>query len=106
MATVELFHHLMVTDQSGIIDDMLKRNSAAQWLPNKLSEEVFEGLPEKEGVYYMLDTSGKILYIGMSINIKKAHSTTFWSKMEIQNVGQEFITDVSPYRQRLKRAQN
>jgi DNA polymerase-3 subunit epsilon len=94
MATVELFHHLMMTDQSGIIDDMLKRNSTTQWLPNKLSEEVFEGLPEKEGVYYMLDTSGKVLYIGMSINIKKRIRQHSGGKMESKR-RQEFITDVA-----------
>lgn len=94
MATVELFHQLVEKDQSGIIDGMLKRNSTEQWLPNKLSSDVFDSLPEKPGVYYMLDTSGKILYIGMSVNIKKRIRQHFGGKMESKR-RQEFITDVA-----------
>lgn len=94
MATVELFHLLMEKDNDGVIEQMLKRGSAEQWLPNKLPEHVFTNLPEKPGVYYMRDTSGKILYIGMSINIKKRIRQHFGGKMESKR-RQEFITDVA-----------
>ena len=94
MATVELFHLLMDKDDSGIIDQMLKRGSAEQWLPNKLPEQVFHDLPEKPGVYYMRDVSGRILYIGMSVNIKKRIRQHFGGKMESKR-RQEFITDVA-----------
>ncbi|MCH2197833.1 MAG: GIY-YIG nuclease family protein [Flavobacteriales bacterium] len=93
MATVQLFHHLMLSDQAGVIDGMLKRGSAEQWLPPALPREVFDELPEKPGVYYFIDRHGKFIYIGMSINVKKRIRQHFGGKMASSR-RQEFLKDI------------
>lgn len=94
MATVELFHRLSAADSEGIITASLKKGSGEQWLPNKLPQETFLNLPEKPGVYYMLDGSGKILYIGMSANIKKRIRQHFGGKMASER-RQTFLKEVA-----------
>lgn len=94
MATVELFHRMVARDQSGIIDQQLKRGNAAQWLPPSLPEEQFHRLPERTGVYYFHDRTGKILYIGMSANIKKRIRQHFGGKMDSKR-RQAFLSDIT-----------
>ena len=97
MATVELFHRLTLSDDEGIITASLKKGSGEQWLPNKLPQETFLTLPEKPGVYYMLDEGGKILYIGMSANIKKRIRQHFGGKMASER-RQTFLREVADIR--------
>lgn len=94
LATVELFHKLVATDSSGIIHGSVKKGSAEQWLPNLLPAAVFQNLPEKPGVYYMLNTSGAILYIGMSTNVKKRIRQHFGGKMSSAR-RQAFLKEVA-----------
>lgn len=49
-----------------VIDGLLKRTA----LPKQVSEEDFRRLPEAPGVYRFYDTSGSLLYVGKSINIR------------------------------------
>lgn len=94
MATVELFHRMVKSDPSGIIDQQLKRGNASQWLPPSLPEEDFHRLPERAGVYYFHDRTGKILYIGMSANIKKRIRQHFGGKMDSKR-RQAFLADIT-----------
>lgn len=94
MATVELFHRLANADHEGIITASLKKGSGEQWLPNKLPQETFLKLPEKPGVYYMIDAGGKILYIGMSANVKKRIRQHFGGKMASER-RQTFLKEVA-----------
>ncbi len=68
-ATAELMDLLLAND-SGQIDQFLKRNSKEADLPPNLAKEVFEELPELTGVYYFHDEHGKVLYVGKANSIK------------------------------------
>lgn len=92
-ATVELFHKLVREDKAGHISKTLKKGSGEQWLPPQLPAEVFHQLPEKPGVYYLRDSKGKPLYIGMSVNIKKRIRQHFGGTMKSKR-RQEFLRSV------------
>lgn len=76
-ATAILFSKLLEWDENGIIPEMLKRNSKEQHLPANLPKSDFENLPDCPGVYYFRDKSGKVIYIGKAVNIKKRVSSHF-----------------------------
>ncbi|HKR03368.1 MAG TPA: exonuclease domain-containing protein [Bacteroidia bacterium] len=69
-ATVKLLELCMKHDKDEFINRSLKKNSKEAILPPHLPQEVFEALPEKTGVYYFHDQSGKIIYVGKAVNIK------------------------------------
>lgn len=76
-ATAVLFSKLLEWDSEGIIPEMLKRNSKEQQLPPNLPKSDFENLPSCPGVYYFRDKSGKVIYVGKAVNIKKRVSSHF-----------------------------
>ncbi|HHZ64500.1 MAG TPA: DNA polymerase III subunit epsilon [Flavobacteriales bacterium] len=69
-ATVELFERLLERDKDGFIEKSLNVRSREATLPPNLSREVFDAIPEETGVYYFLDETGKIIYVGKANNIK------------------------------------
>ena len=79
-ATVELFHLLLQKDKEDFIKYSLNQQSKETTLPPHISREVYDALPEKEGVYYFKNEKHKILYIGKAINIKKRVNTHFGEK--------------------------
>jgi DNA polymerase-3 subunit epsilon len=76
-ATAILFSKLLAWDTSGYIPAMLKKTSKEQQLPPNLPREDFFNLPSCPGVYYFLDETGKEIYVGKAINIKKRVSSHF-----------------------------
>lgn len=76
-ATAALFSKLLEWDESGFIPEMLKRNSKEQQLPSNLPKSDFENLPSCPGVYYFRNKSGKVIYVGKAVNIKKRVSSHF-----------------------------
>lgn len=76
-ATAILFSRLLQWDENGIIPEMLKRNSKEQQLPPNLPKSDFEKLPDSPGVYYFRDQSGKVIYVGKAVNIKKRVASHF-----------------------------
>lgn len=76
-ATQILFN--MILDHGGQdhIDQMLKRNSADQWLPCQIDKEKIQALPPAPGVYYFADSKGKVIYVGKAINIRKRVTSHF-----------------------------
>jgi DNA polymerase-3 subunit epsilon len=76
-ATAILFSQLMKWDKQGMIAAMLKRNSKEQSLPPNVPKSVFEALPSCPGVYYFINRSGKVIYVGKAIDIKKRVSSHF-----------------------------
>ncbi len=76
-ATAILFSRLLEWDEHGIIPEMLKRNSKEQQLPPNLPKEDFEVLPHGPGVYYFRDKTGKVIYVGKAVNIKKRVASHF-----------------------------
>lgn len=70
-ATTELFEKILENGGMDIISQMLKRNSAEQWMPLQIDKSVIEKLPAEPGVYYFYDAKKKVIYIGKAINIRK-----------------------------------
>lgn len=92
-ATVKLFEHML--DNGGLvhIDQMLKRNSAEQWLPMNLDKAVIDNLPARPGVYYFHNNKDKIIYVGKAVNIKKRVSSHF-THNNPDNKRQQFIRNI------------
>ncbi len=87
-ATAILFSKLMEWDIDGVIPEMLKKTSTDQRFPPNLPPSEFEALPEKPGVYYFHDQSGKVLYVGKAKNIKsrvRQHFTGHNTQPQRQN---------------------
>ncbi len=71
-ATVKVFEKiLMQEDAEKTIAGFLKRGSKESALPPHLDKKEFEQLPSQPGVYYFYDETGKIIYVGKAVNIKK-----------------------------------
>jgi DNA polymerase-3 subunit epsilon len=95
-ATVLLFNKLYAINPE-FIAESLKRNSGEATLPPNLSRQVYDQLPEKAGVYYFYNNTGKVLYIGKADNIKKRIAGHFASKSQTRTNQQLFIniSDIS-----------
>ncbi|MGB5555855.1 MAG: exonuclease domain-containing protein, partial [Flavobacteriaceae bacterium] len=80
-ATVLLFERLLGSDGAeGVFKSFLNSRSQEATLPPSLSRNVYEGLPEKPGVYYFKNSKGNIIYVGKAINIKKRVLGHFYDK--------------------------
>jgi DNA polymerase-3 subunit epsilon len=90
-ATAKIFDHLLRRDLDGYIVKVLKRNSGETILPPNLPKEEFDRLPALPGVYYFLNSTGNVIYVGKAINIKKRIAGHFtgdareWSRSKIRN---------------------
>ncbi len=72
MATLELFQKgLTRSDSEDILSGLFGIYLKEAKLPQGLSYQDIENLPEKTGVYYFLDIFDNIIYIGKALNIKK-----------------------------------
>lgn len=76
-ATAVLFGRLLEWDREGDIPRMLAKASSDQRLPPNLPKEEFDGLPGAPGVYYFHDRSGKVIYVGKAVHIKKRVASHF-----------------------------
>lgn len=81
LATTILFEKLLRQNESkvarSVIADEIRVN-----LPPKIKMEDFTSLPESTGVYYFLDDSDEIIYVGKSKNIKKRIASHFASNLK------------------------
>ncbi|MBN3582410.1 GIY-YIG nuclease family protein [Algoriphagus aestuarii] len=75
-ATAILFDQ-MIHDKPEIILSSLKKNSGEAFLPPHFSLAKFRQIPEKCGVYYMVNERGKVIYVGKAINIKERFKNHF-----------------------------
>ncbi len=93
-ATVILFKMLIEKDTTNIINSFLKPKSREATLPPLLPKEVFDTLPEKEGVYYFRNSKNEVIYVGKANNIKQRVLSHIYDKskkevsmcMEIANI--------------------
>lgn len=69
-ATVILFEKLISLDKENLIESTLKKTKEHR-LPTHIDENDFLRLPETTGVYIFHNVSGKIIYVGKAINIRK-----------------------------------
>ncbi|MGB0424987.1 MAG: exonuclease domain-containing protein, partial [Flavobacteriales bacterium] len=93
-ATLEIFHQLLEMDKDDIILSTIKKGNPESWLPNQVNVQEFHDLSESPGVYYFRDSKGKLLYVGMSGNVKKRVRQHFTGKLK-SNRRQEFLKDIS-----------
>lgn len=71
-ATALLLHHILEQPQgSGTIKHFLNARSQEGTLPPHLPKASFERIPSSPGIYYFKDASGKVIYVGKAINLKK-----------------------------------
>jgi len=75
-ATSVLFDQ-MIKERPDIVAASLKKNSGEAFLPPNFSLSKFSEIPEKCGVYYMLNDRGKVVYVGKAINIKDRFKNHF-----------------------------
>ncbi len=69
-ATAKVLGLLIRNDKDDYINNALKRSSVEAYLPPNLPREQFVSLPQKPGVYYFFDKTGKVIYVGKANNIK------------------------------------
>lgn len=93
-ATVEIFHRLLEMDKDDVIISTIKKGNPESWLPNHVDVQNYHDLSESPGVYYFRDAKGKLLYIGMSGNVKKRVRQHFTGKLK-SNRRQEFLKDIA-----------
>lgn len=92
-ATAILFERLLQWDETGVAKQMLSRSSPEQRLPPNLHKADFDRLPAAPGVYYFHDRSGKVIYVGKAVNIKKRVASHFTGH-STQLRRQQFLRDI------------
>lgn len=71
-ATVLLFERLLRhPDSPALIKSFLNARSREATLPPHLSKSIFDGIPQKPGIYFFKNQQGETIYIGKAINLKK-----------------------------------
>tara|TARA_B110000046_G_scaffold35749_2_gene39118 strand:+ start:83580 stop:84956 length:1377 start_codon:yes stop_codon:yes gene_type:complete len=70
-ATAILFTQLMKIDREGYIEKALNPLSLEGLMPPNMPKEDFIALPNKQGIYYMLNERKQVIYIGKAKDIKK-----------------------------------
>ncbi len=91
-ATVLFEKSLSVLDESEL-KKMIHRNSGEIFLPPNLDKKEFSDLPEKAGVYYLLNEHKKPIYIGKAKNLKKRVRQHFTTHPESQRM-QAFMKEI------------
>ncbi len=92
-ATVLLFEHLLANGAETAIEQMLKKNSAEQWLPLYLPKATVDKLPHVPGVYYFLNSKQKVIYVGKAVDLKKRVSSHFTNN-DAERKRQGFLRDI------------
>ncbi|GAB2486847.1 exonuclease domain-containing protein [Algoriphagus taiwanensis] len=69
-ATAILFDR-MINQQPEVVYSSLKKRVGESYLPPNFSPARFREIPEACGVYYMMNSSGKVIYVGKANNIKE-----------------------------------
>lgn len=92
-ATALLFERLIAWDTEGTISQMLRRSSPLQRLPPHLPQAEFESLPGTAGVYYFHDRTGKVIYVGKAVNLKKRVASHFTGH-DISARRQQFMKEI------------
>lgn len=94
MATTKILQLIIESDEKGQIEKSLKRNSKEAVLPPHLDKKTFESLPEKPGIYFFNDKTGKVIYVGKAKNIRKRVYSHFQGRHEKAQRMRQEIHDV------------
>lgn len=79
-ATTILFQRLYNLDNGSVFASFLNPKSREATLPPLLPKNVFDKLPETEGVYYFKNEDKEIIYVGKANNIKQRVLSHFYDK--------------------------
>lgn len=69
-ATALLFDR-MIKERQDVVLGALKKNTGESFLPPQFPLSKYRQIPESCGVYYMLNTKGKVIYVGKALNIQE-----------------------------------
>ncbi|TFV97340.1 DNA polymerase III subunit epsilon [Algoriphagus kandeliae] len=75
-ATAILFDQMLKLQPDAVMG-MLGPKNSLRFLPPNFPSHKFSDLPKSCGVYYMLDSHGKIIYVGKAINIQERFRSHF-----------------------------
>ncbi|MFB6258459.1 MAG: exonuclease domain-containing protein [Flavobacteriales bacterium] len=70
-ATAQLLEQLLKKDHRGTIPALIDHPGKEASLPPNLPKEHFENLPQRPGVYFFHDRSGKVIYVGKARKIRE-----------------------------------
>jgi DNA polymerase-3 subunit epsilon len=91
-AATQLFDKARQIMDPADIQKMITRGAPDIFLPLNLDRAEYDALPEKAGVYYLLNEKGKPIYIGKAKNLKKRvqqHFTTNPGSKKLQDFMKE-----------------
>lgn len=92
-ATAVLFKQCLNVLEESVWKKMMGRTTSEAFLPQHIDRSTYDQLPERTGVYYFLDQSGKPIYIGKAKNIKKRVRSHFAGDLSEKKM-QGFIRDI------------
>lgn len=69
-ATAQLLEQLLKKDHRGTIPALIHHPGKESSLPPNLPKERFEELPQRPGVYFFHDRSGKVIYVGKARKVR------------------------------------
>ena len=77
-ATTELLKFCLAgPDSAAEVKNLVNKGISATKLPQNMTLDQITGLPEECGVYYFHDDTGRVIYVGKSINIRSRVSQHF-----------------------------
>jgi DNA polymerase-3 subunit epsilon len=92
-ATVQVFERILRVLPEDELNKLIGRGSKESFLPNHLDEREYNRLPEKPGVYFLLDQQRKPIYIGKAKNLKRRVRTHFSPATESER-HQQFLKEI------------
>ena len=94
LATADLLAMIVEKDTKGDIAKMLKIKNGEQYLPPHLPIEDIAQLPNSPGVYYFYNATGKVIYVGKAVNIRKRVKSHF-SNNKANRQKQDFLKETN-----------
>lgn len=92
-ATAILFNKCIDNLDESVWKKMMGKNTNEAFLPQHIDRAAYDKLPERTGVYYFLNETGKPIYIGKAKNIKKRVRSHFAGDLT-QKKTQGFMRDI------------
>jgi DNA polymerase III subunit epsilon len=94
-ATAILLERMMQISPEVVLQAALSDELDSAHVPEQLSREAIDALPEEAGVYYFYDEEGRVLFVGKAKNIRQAVLSHFRVPLEKQKDAlTAFISDL------------
>ncbi|MDZ7876480.1 MAG: exonuclease domain-containing protein [Saprospiraceae bacterium] len=96
LATVEIFEKILLKEENQTAaTQMVNKGIRENALPEGISMQKLDELPETCGVYYLHDKQGDVIYVGKSINIQKRIFEHFKDKTTKGDQFQQAVADIT-----------